>query len=52
VVVCYYIFERPIPLNEGIIKLNGDFRYESDTGDEITTNLIDPVLGRDPVRIL
>ena len=35
--------ERPIPLNEGIIKLNGDFRYiESDTGDEITANLIRP----------
>lgn len=35
--------ERPVPLNEGIIKSNGDFRYiESDTGEEKTINLMTP----------
>lgn len=35
--------ERPVPLNEGVIKLNGDFRYiESDTGDEKIINLVKP----------
>ncbi|MGJ1419014.1 DEAD/DEAH box helicase [Sphingobacterium spiritivorum] len=35
--------ERPVPLNEGIIKSNGHFRYiESDTEVENTTNFITP----------
>ncbi|KKX47289.1 DEAD/DEAH box helicase [Sphingobacterium sp. IITKGP-BTPF85] len=35
--------ERPVPLNEGIIKSNGNFRYiESDSGEEKTINLFSP----------
>lgn len=35
--------ERPVPLNEGTVKPNGDFRYiESDTGKEKTINLMTP----------